>query len=48
MLYEVITGAYIQVNASSVTGSSGGQYKKLAFKLIKAGLVDFIASDILV
>lgn len=46
--YELIKkmGAYIQVNASSVTGSSGGQYKKLAFKLIKAGLVDFIASDI--
>ncbi|MGD9909575.1 MAG: tyrosine-protein phosphatase [Candidatus Izemoplasmatales bacterium] len=46
--YELIKrmGAYIQVNASSVTGSSGSQYKKLAFKLIKAGLVDFIASDI--
>lgn len=46
--YELIKrmGAYIQVNASSVTGSSGSQYKKLALKLIKAGVVDFIASDI--
>lgn len=46
--YEIIKkmGAYIQVNAGSVTGSSGQQYKKLAFKMIKSGLVDFISSDI--
>ncbi len=46
--YELIKrmGAYIQLNAASVVGASGHQYKKLCMKMIKAGLVDFIASDI--
>jgi len=39
-------GALIQVNAASVIGARGAQLKKTALKLIKAGLVDFISSDI--
>ena len=36
---------YIQVNASTILGKDGLKDKKKAFKLIKAGVVDFIASD---
>jgi len=46
--YEVIhkMGALIQVNAASVVGASGTPTKKMVMKMIKNGLVDFIASDI--
>lgn len=46
--YEIMRkmGALIQVNASSVVGISGKTMQKMAFKLIKNELVDFIASDI--
>lgn len=39
-------GALIQVNAGSLLGVLGDKAKKLALKLIKMNLVDFIASDI--
>lgn len=39
------TGALIQVNSSSILGDFGRKPQKLALKLIKNGLVDFIASD---
>ncbi len=39
-------GALIQVNAHSVVGKYGLTTQKLCFKLIKLGLVDFVASDI--
>ena len=39
-------GAYIQVNASSVLGKHGFIIKRKVSKLLKEGLVDFIASDI--
>lgn len=39
-------GALIQVNAGSLMGVLGDKAKKLALKLIKMDLVDFIASDI--
>ncbi|MDD3123517.1 MAG: hypothetical protein PHC62_08420 [Candidatus Izemoplasmatales bacterium] len=46
--YEIIKkmGALIQINAGSVVGASGSQSKKLVWKLMKLGLVDFVASDI--
>jgi len=46
--YKIIKkmGALIQVNAASIVGARGSQLKKTALKLIKAGLVDFISSDI--
>ena len=37
---------YIQINASTIVGKDGFKEKKKAFKLIKANVVDFIASDI--
>lgn len=37
---------YIQINASTIVGKFGLKQKRKAFKLIKAGAVDFIASDI--
>ncbi len=37
---------YIQINASTIVGRNGSKERKKAFKLIKAGVVDFIASDI--
>lgn len=39
-------GAYIQVNASSVLGKHGLRVKSKVTKLLKEGLVDFVASDI--
>ena len=38
-------GGFIQVNAGSVCGKFG-PYKRKATALIKAGLVDFVASDV--
>ena len=38
-------GAFIQVNASSIIGRYGHKMKKKALRLIKEGLVDFVASD---
>lgn len=37
---------FFQVNASTIVGKSGFKNKRLAFKLIKDGLIDFISSDI--
>ena len=39
-------GGLIQVNANAVTGKFGGKIKRFVLKLIKFGLVDFIASDV--
>ena len=39
-------GGMVQINASSVVGKLGGYIKKFVLKLIKFGLVDFVASDI--
>ncbi|MBP5686375.1 MAG: hypothetical protein J6W87_01160 [Clostridia bacterium] len=39
-------GGLIQVNAASVMGKPKAEYKKRVKKLIKAGLVDFVASDV--
>ena len=39
-------GAKIQVNASSIIGKDGGKRKKFVNKLISAGLIDFVGSDI--
>jgi protein-tyrosine phosphatase len=36
----------IQVNASTIMGRSGFKQKSKVMKLIKANLVDFVASDI--
>lgn len=41
----VEAGAYIQVNAGSVTGEAGGSTKRFAKKLIKENLVHFVGSD---
>lgn len=38
-------GALIQVNADSIADKSKKCFTKIVFKLIKAGLVDFVASD---
>lgn len=38
-------GMLLQVNAGSLTGLFGRKIQKLAFKLIKSGLVHFVASD---
>ena len=40
------SGGLIQLNAQSVLGKSGLRLSRLAKKLLKKGLVDFIASDI--
>lgn len=37
---------FFQINASTIVGKSGFKNKRLALKLIKEGLVDFISSDI--
>ena len=37
---------FFQVNASTIVGKSGFKNKRLAFKLIKDNLIDFISSDI--
>ena len=37
---------FFQINASTIVGKSGFKNKRLAFKLIKEGLIDFISSDI--
>lgn len=39
------TGCYLQVNAASVTGEYGLTTKNVTRKLVKEGLVDFIATD---
>ena len=39
-------GGLIQINAGAITGKMGGKIKKFVLKLIKFGLVDFIASDV--
>lgn len=39
-------GALIQVNASTICGKNSFLSKHLVFRLIKEGLVDFVASDI--
>ena len=38
-------GIYIQINAKSVTGENGWQCKSCTKKLLKRGLVHFVASD---
>lgn len=38
-------GAYIQINASSVTGDNGRITKKFVKKLLKYQMVDFVATD---
>jgi len=39
-------GALIQINASSLLGTHGVDVEKKAFRLIKDGFADFVASDI--
>ncbi len=39
-------GGFIQVNASAVIGNMGKHVQTFVLKLIKEGLVDFIASDV--
>ncbi len=39
-------GALIQINASTIVGKNGLREKSKVLKYIKAGLVDFVASDI--
>jgi protein-tyrosine phosphatase len=39
-------GALIQVNASSLLGKHGAEIEKRAFRLIKDGYADFVASDL--
>lgn len=38
-------GAYIQVNANSITGRTGPKVKRFCRKVLDDGLVEFIASD---
>ena len=38
-------GAWIQVNSASILGKEGWRSKRLAMKILKAGLADLIASD---
>ncbi len=38
-------GAYIQVNARSITGENGYSYKRLSKRLLKKKLVHFVATD---
>ncbi len=46
LIYELKElGAYIQVNVSGVMGTHGKLEKKCIKKLLKQGLVDFIATD---
>jgi protein-tyrosine phosphatase len=39
------TGAFLQVNAATIIGKHGFKLKRIANKLIKLDLIDFIASD---
>ena len=39
------SGAWIQVNSASILGKEGWRSKRLAFKILKAGFVDLVASD---
>ena len=39
------TGCYFQVNAASIIGRYGIAAKKVARKLLREGLIDFIATD---
>lgn len=39
------TGALIQINSNSILGINGRDIKKLCKRMLKEGLVDFIASD---
>jgi len=39
-------GGLIQVNATSIVGKKKGKYFKIVKKLLKNGLVDFVASDV--
>lgn len=46
MMEQIIeSGAYIQVNASSVSGTLGNSVKKQIIKLMKKNLVHFVATD---
>lgn len=46
-VYEIKSmGALIQVNASTICNADGSKQRRTVFKYIKAGLVDFVASDI--
>ena len=46
MIEQIIEGgAYIQVNASSVEGRLGGGVKRQIIKMMKKGLVHFVATD---
>lgn len=38
-------GAFLQVNYGSLTGRYGNDVQRVAFRLLEAGLVDFLASD---
>lgn len=45
-LEELIeVGASLQINAGSILGKSGAKVKRFCIKLMKADMVDFIASD---
>lgn len=39
-------GLFFQINSNSVTGRGGKEAQKLAFKLLKNGLVDLVGSDV--
>lgn len=39
-------GGEIQINATSIVGGYGSKIKKMAIKLLKEGLVDYVASDV--
>lgn len=46
MIEQVVeSGAYIQVNASSLTGMMGNGTRRQLLKMIKKGLVHFVATD---
>lgn len=46
MIEQIIeSGAYIQVNASSVTGKMGNAVKRHIIKLMKKDLIHFVATD---
>lgn len=38
-------GCYLQLNLLSLTGYYGGEIKKLAYKLVEKGMIDFVGSD---
>lgn len=42
---SIKTNAMIQVNTTSILGLHGRKIKKIAFKLLKNNLVDFVSSD---